>query len=41
MRAVVYEQFRGPIALRTVPDPEPSEDGVVIRVRATGICRSD
>lgn len=41
MRAVAYEQFRGPITLRTVPDPAPPDDGVVIRVRATGICRSD
>ena len=24
-----------------VPDPEPPEDGVVIEVRANGICRSD
>jgi alcohol dehydrogenase len=41
MRAVAYEQFRGPITVRTVPDPAPPDDGVVIRVCATGICRSD
>lgn len=41
MRAVVYEQFGGPLRLEQVPDPEPPRDGVVIRVRATGICRSD
>jgi alcohol dehydrogenase len=41
MRAAVYEQFRGPISLRPVPDPKPPPDGVVIRVKATGICRSD
>lgn len=41
MRAVVYEQFGGPMSLRQVPDPEPPRDGVVIRVEANGICRSD
>lgn len=41
MRAVVYEAFRGPITVETVPDPSPSPDGVVIAVHANGICRSD
>jgi alcohol dehydrogenase len=41
MRALVYEQFQGPIMLRDVPDPSPPPDGVVIRVKATGLCRSD
>ncbi len=41
MRAVVYEQFGGPLTLRQVPDPKPPRDGVVIRVKANGICRSD
>ena len=41
MRAVVYETFRGPLTVETVPDPSPSQDGVVIAVRANGICRSD
>ena len=41
MRAVYFEEFRGPVTVRNVPDPEPAPDGVVIRVRATGLCRSD
>ena len=41
MRAVYYEEFRGPVTVRDVPDPEPTPDGVVIRVEATGLCRSD
>ncbi len=41
MRALVYHQFRGALALETVPDPSPSPAGVVIAVRATGLCRSD
>ena len=41
MRAVLYEQFGGVPSVQTVPDPTPTPDGVVIRVNATGICRSD
>ena len=41
MRAVYYEQFRKPPVVATLPDPTPGEGGVVIRVEATGLCRSD
>ena len=41
MRAAVYEQFQQPIVIREVPPPKPSDDGVVIAVKACGICRSD
>lgn len=41
MRAVLYEQFGGPMRVTQAPDPEPPRDGVVIQVRANGICRSD
>ena len=41
MKAVRYETFRGPLALVTMPDPAPPEDGVVIKVEATGLCLSD
>ena len=41
MKAAVYEQFRGPVNLCTVADPEPGETGVVLKVEATGVCRSD
>ncbi|MCX4558171.1 zinc-dependent alcohol dehydrogenase family protein [Streptomyces phaeochromogenes] len=41
MRAVVFEQFGKPAELRTVPDPAPAPHGVVVRVAATGLCRSD
>lgn len=41
MRALYYEQFQGPVSVRKVPDPAPAPDGVVIRVEASGLCRSD
>ena len=41
MNAAVYDHFQGPIEIRQVPDPEPPEDGVVVKVEANGICRSD
>ncbi|OKH88031.1 zinc-dependent alcohol dehydrogenase family protein [Thalassospira sp. TSL5-1] len=41
MRAAFFEEFQGPIEVQKLPDPEPAEDGVVIEVGATGLCRSD
>ena len=41
MRAILYETFGGPLELRQLPDPAPPADGVVIRVEASGVCRSD
>ncbi len=41
MKAVVFEKFGEIPVIRTVPDPVPSPDGVVIKVAATGLCRSD
>jgi D-arabinose 1-dehydrogenase-like Zn-dependent alcohol dehydrogenase len=41
MRAVVYDAFTAPPAVRTVPDPSPGPEAAVLRVRATGLCRSD
>jgi alcohol dehydrogenase len=41
VRALVFEQFGGPLTVRSVPDPAPAPDGVVVRVGASGICRSD
>ncbi|MEU6067101.1 zinc-dependent alcohol dehydrogenase family protein [Streptomyces sp. NPDC047082] len=41
MKAVVFEQYGEPAEVREVPDPEPAEHGVVVRVEATGLCRSD
>src|SRR5262245_6149853 len=41
VRAVVYEAFCEPPSVREVADPVAPDDGVVVRVEATGLCRSD
>ena len=41
MRAVVYREFGAAPAIEAVPEPDPPPDGVVVRVDATGLCRSD
>jgi alcohol dehydrogenase len=41
MRAVVFERYGEPAEVRDVPDPVPAPHGVVVRVEATGLCRSD
>jgi alcohol dehydrogenase len=41
MRAVVFERYGEPAEVREVADPRPEEHGVVVRVEATGLCRSD
>jgi alcohol dehydrogenase len=41
MKAAVMHRFKEPLSIEAVPDPEPARDGVVVEVRATGVCRSD
>jgi len=41
MKAAIYTEFKKPLTIENLPDPVPSDHGVVIRVRATGLCRSD
>ena len=41
MKAVIYEAFNKEPNIRNVPDPSPGDSGVVIKVMATGLCRSD
>ena len=41
MRAAVFEKFQGQINIQNVQDPTPHDDGVVVKVEATGLCRSD
>jgi alcohol dehydrogenase len=41
VRAVVIERFSVPPTVQDVPEPPCPPDGVVVRVAATGLCRSD
>jgi alcohol dehydrogenase len=41
MRAAVMHAFEQPLTIEAVPDPVCEPDGVVVEVRATGVCRSD
>lgn len=41
MRAIVYTEVGAEPRLTDVPEPECPDDGVLVAVRATGVCRSD
>ncbi|GIE80614.1 alcohol dehydrogenase [Actinoplanes philippinensis] len=41
MRAVVFDAIEGQPEVREVPEPSAPPGGVVVRVMATGMCRSD
>ncbi len=41
VKAAVYHDFGKPLSLESVKDPIPTPGGVVIEVKATGLCLSD
>src|SRR5690554_5771622 len=41
MRAVVFDTFGGPMRVAEITEPQCPAHGAVIRVEATGVCRSD
>ena len=41
MKAVLYNKYTELPKLENLPDPTPTRHGVVVRVKATGLCRSD
>lgn len=41
MKAVYYEKFGQRPTIETLPDPTPTAEGLVIKVEASGVCRSD
>jgi alcohol dehydrogenase len=41
MRAIYFDQFAGPLIVKNLPIPKAETSSVVIRVMATGLCRSD
>ena len=41
MKSIQFTEFKGPLSVVDLPMPEVNESGVVIKVAATGLCRSD
>ncbi|RYM06503.1 alcohol dehydrogenase [Sporolactobacillus sp. THM7-7] len=41
MKAAVLEKFKAPLVVKHVPDPELTADGVIVKLMACGVCRSD
>src|ERR671936_2142955 len=41
MRAAVLEQQGHPLALATLPDPQPGPGQLLLRIGACGVCRTD
>jgi alcohol dehydrogenase len=41
MNSIYFTKFKGPLSVVDIPVPSPTNDGVVIKVEATGLCRSD
>lgn len=41
MKAAYFEQFRSPLVIGELPEPTVPDDGVIVEVRASGVCRSD
>jgi alcohol dehydrogenase len=41
MKAIYFSEFKGLLTVRDIPVPTATNDGVVIKVEVTGLCRSD
>jgi alcohol dehydrogenase len=41
MKAILLESFKHPPQVTQVPDPETPEQGILLEVKASGLCRSD
>lgn len=41
MKAAVFKEIGAPLAIETVPDPEPGPGDLILKVRACGICGTD
>ena len=41
MRAIYFEEFNGPLSVVDLPKPVAAPGSVIIKVEATGLCRSD
>ena len=41
MRAAIITEYGQPLEITRVADPDLPPDGIIMKVRATGVCRSD
>ena len=41
MKAAIFETYHGPLSIRDVKDPACPPEGVIVKVGACGVCRSD
>jgi alcohol dehydrogenase len=41
LKAAYFEEFGGPLTVAQVEGPTVDDDGVIVKVKASGICRSD
>ena len=41
MKAIIFETLGAPPRNASLPDPTPETDGVIIEVKAMGLCCSD
>lgn len=41
MRAMVFEKAGEPLKLHEIPIPEPTENQVLVKIKACGVCRTD
>ncbi len=41
MKAAYYEEFGKAIFIKDIPYPQLTDDGVILKVKASGLCRSD
>lgn len=41
MKAAIFSAFNAPLSVEEVPDPKCPRDGVIVAVKACGVCRSD
>jgi propanol-preferring alcohol dehydrogenase len=41
MKAAVVTAFKEPLEIKEVAKPEPTEDGIVVKVEASGVCHTD
>ena len=41
MRAIYFEKYNGPVVVKEIEVPYPAPNSVLIKVEATGLCRSD